>query len=243
MLSDFNCKILDIDKYKFYLGDESVLLIEAQKLINDINILGSCGFHKLTLPIKTDPLSPFYIYKKSSSKIIQYVKSQTAHKLLGKFSIYTVPVLNLTEETPFLENLEKFTAYKSNYIFFELSDKNEFSNQFFVSLNHLLYKQNILPVFVNIQKHLGTTINDDINRIINIKGAAFIFDLNINFFSRDICTIKHILRNGGIVLLGSSCEHSQLNKSQIEKCINLLKKQLGDDGYRNDFIIRSRAIY
>lgn len=241
MLSDFNCKILDIDRYKFYLGDESTLSIEAQKLINDINILGSCGFHKLILQIKADPFLPPYAYKNSALKIIQRVNKETFHKLSGKFSIYTVPVLYLTEETPFAKDLEKFTAFKSNYIFFELPHADLISDQLFISINHLLYKRNILPVFAEIQKYLDTYSAIDINRIINIKGAAFQFSLDFNALSKNINTIKHILNNDGLILLGSSCQHAYLNKDEINKCLKYLRQQLGNDEYMK-LIIKPRSL-
>lgn len=241
MLTDFNCKILDINRYKFYLGDKSVLSIEAQRLVDDINILGACGFHNLIHQIKADPTSPFHVYKKAASKIIQYVKKETAHKLTGKFSVQAVPVIYLTEETPFIKTLDNFTAFKSNYIFLELPYIDKLSDQLFVALNHLLYKRHLLPVFTDIQRIIGIYSEIDINRIINIKGAAFQFTLNYIHLSRNIDTIKHILNNGGLVLLGTSCEHSYLNKSEIEKCLSYLKKQLGDDEYMN-LIIKSRSL-
>lgn len=241
MLSDFNCKILDIDRYKFYLGNESVFSIEANKLADDINLLGNCGFHKLVHQIKTDPTSPFYVYKKASSEIILHARASILHKLSGKFVIHTVPVLDLNEETPFIKDLEKFTAFKSNYIFFELPYTDELHDQLFVSINHLLYKRHLFPIFTDIQKHLDTYSKIDINRIINIKNAAFQFTLNGVALAKNINVIKHILNNGGLVLLGTSCEHSDLNRSEIEKCLKYLKKQLGDDEYMR-LIIRSRSL-
>ena len=241
MLSDFNCKILDIDRYKFYLGDETILSIEAQKLVDDINLLGSCGFHKLIHQIKTDPTSPYYVYKNAAAEIIRRVKKESVNKLSGKYSFYTVPVLCLNEDTPFIKGLESFTALNDNYIFFELPPADDLTDQLFVSLNYLLYQRRIIPAFTNIQAYLNTYSVSDINRIINIKGAAFQFSLDYISISQHINTIKYILNNGGLILLGSSSEHSTLNITEINKSLMHLKKHLGNNEYMN-LIFRSRSL-
>ncbi len=239
MLSDYNCRILNIDRYKLHLGDNDVLKNEFQKIIDDINILGSLGFHKLVCQVKYNVLNSSLNTKKSVTSLKRLIKKETSHHLVGKFNISVVPTVYLAEDTPYIKDLKALTVTKSNYIFIELpfSVPSEYVPQ---AINKILYSLKLLPVFTNFHVYNSTYDMGEINRLIGIKGAAFQFDLSRAVLPQCIKTIKQILRNGNTVLIGTSCDHSNLNKYEIDKNLKALKKLLGDDYYMT-LVLRARS--
>ena len=120
MLSDYNCKILNIDRYKLHLGDEAVLKNEFQNMINDINTLGALGFHKLVCQIKyNDAVSPSSA-KKDILSLSRRIHKELSHRLSGKFNISIVPSVYLSENIPYVKDIDHLTVSKTNYIFLEL---------------------------------------------------------------------------------------------------------------------------
>ena len=239
MLSDYNCKILNIDRYKFHLGDDSVLKNEFQKMIDDINSLGSLGFHKLVCQIPyNSSLNPSNS-KKHISLLKRRIHKELAHRLFGKFNISAISVLYLSEDAPYINNIKSLTIPKTNYIFLELpfSDMPEYVP---VAINKILYTQKLIPVFSEFHIYNALYKADEINKLINIKGAAFQFGLKHAALPENIKTIKQILRNGNTVLLGTSCNHYHFNQADIDKNIKSIKKLLGDDLYMT-LILRARA--
>lgn len=239
MLSDYNCRILNIDRYKLHLGDDSILKNEFQKMIDDINILGSLGFHKLVCQVKYNFFSSASDTNKSITSLKHLIKKETAHRLLGKFNISVVPTVYLAEDTPYIKDLKALTVPKTNYIFIELpfSDTSEYVPQ---AINKILYSLKLIPVFTDFHIYNSTYDYDEINRLINIKGAAFQFDLSHSVLPQCIKTIKQILKNGNTVLIGTSCDHSSFNKAEIDKKTKNLKKLLGNDYYMT-LVLRARS--
>ena len=239
MLSDYNCKILNIDRFKLHLGDEIVLKNEFQKMIDDINLLGSLGFHKLVCQTRYNHYIPTSNVKQSILALKRRIQKEVAHRLSGKFNISVVPTICLSSDTPYIKNLRALTLPKTNYIFLELPF-SEMSEHMHTAINKILYTQKLLPVFTEFHIYSSFYEADDINKLINIKGAAFQFSLKHSVLPKNIKIIKQILRNGNTVLIGTSCDHSQLNKSDLLKNINLMKKLLGEDFYMT-LVLRARA--
>ena len=117
MLSDYNCKILNINRYKFHLGDDSLLKNEFQKMIDDINLLGSLGFHKLVCQVRYNDSMPTSSAKQSILFLKRRIRKEVAHRLSGKFNISLVPTVCLSAETPYIKNIKALTVPKTNYIF------------------------------------------------------------------------------------------------------------------------------
>ena len=239
MLSDYNCRILNIDRYKLYLGDESALKAEFQKIIDDVNILGSLGFHKLVCQVKHNFLSPASSTKKYIASLKRLIRKETAHRLEGKFNIHVVPSVYLSEDTPYIKDIKNLTAPKTNYIFLELPFANmpEYIPQ---AINKILYSQKLIPVFTDFHIHNSIYSAEEINRLVSIKGAAFQFDLSNSLLPQNIKTIKRILNNGNTALIGTSCDHFNLNRSEIDRNTKALKKLLGDNYYMT-LILRARS--
>ena len=239
MLSDYDCRLLDIDRYKLHLGDEATLKNEFQKLIDDINDLGSLGFHKLVCQIKHDSSFPASVTKKHIRKIQRLITKETALRLSGKFKLSFVPVIYFSENVPYSKDLKVLSVPNSNYIFLELplSYMPEYVPH---ALNRLLYSQKLLPVFANFHIYCATYKPDEIDKFISIKNSAFQFDLSCAVLPQNIKLIKQILKSGNTVLIGTSRDHSSLNKSEIDKNIKLLKKSLGDSYYMT-LVLRAHA--
>ena len=239
MLSDYNCKILNIDRYKLYLGDDSLLKNEFTKMVEDINILGSLGFHKLVcqIPYNTS-VSPSYA-KKHVASLKRRILKESTHRLSAKFNISVVATVYLSEDAPYVKGLDSLTLPKTNYIFLELpfSDSSGYIPS---SINKILYSCKLLPIFTNFHICNALYDPDEIKKLINIKGAAFQFDLKHSLLPENINAIKQILKNGNTVLTGTSCDHSNLNKIEIGNNIKILKKMLGEEYYIT-LILRARS--
>ena len=169
MLTDFNCNILNIDRHRAISACAPSAASLNENLIRDIELLGSLGFHKLIYQIHFDSNKDilFYIKKKAKS-IEQEIKKISSRQLSAKFSFHSVIVTYLTEETPFLKDLNSLIVPKTNYIFLELPFGN-FPDKLFVTINKLLYTKNLLPVFTNF--HVFCSLYDaiTIEKLINIK--------------------------------------------------------------------------
>ena len=239
MLSDYNCKILNINRYKLHLGDDSLLKNEFQKMIDDINLLGSLGFHKLVCQIRYSNSVSTSIAKQSILSLKRRIRKEVAHRLSGKFNISVVPTVCLSVDTPYIKNIKALTVPRTNYIFLELPlpDMPEYLPGV---INKILYIQKLVPVFTEFHVYTSLYKPDEINKLINIKGAAFQLGLRHSVLPENIKIIKQILRAGNTVLIGTSCDHSSLNKSEIAKNIKLLKKSLGEDHYMT-LVLRARA--
>ena len=239
MLSDYNCKILEIDRYHLIFDEPGDLLFEFQKIIDDINLLGSCGFHKLVFQFKHPFAQSPTITQKSIRASLNLLKKYTSNQLLGRFKIFGVPVICLTEDTPYIINLEALSVAKTNYIFLELPI-DHFNNRLAIALNRILYNKKLLPVFTDFHVYSSLYKNDELDKLIKIKGAAFQFSIRHSILPNNVPLIKHILNNGGIILLGTSCDHDNLNVSELTRSMKTLKKQLGNELYMT-LIMRAHA--
>ena len=243
MLSDFNCEILNIEKYITNFSDQRQFTdVEwEKKFIEDIELLGSLGFHNLVYQIPFDPDADILYYTNKRIKYIEHqLKSATSRKLSAKFKMIAVPVVYLTDETPFLKRLDKLILRSTNYIFLELPF-GHFPDSLAVAINKILYKRNLLPIFTNFHIYTSFYDNDVIQRLVNIKGAGYQFPLKLSVLSDNLHLIKQIIKNGGIVLLGSSCDHYNLNISEISKCLEMLQRRLGYNDY-TELILRAKRL-
>ena len=108
------------------------------------------------------------------------------------------------------------------------------------AINKILYTHKLLPVFTEFHVYNALYNTEEINKLINIKGAAFQFGLKHSILPENIKIIKQILRNGNTVLIGTSCDHANFNKSEMHQNLKIMKKLLGDDYYFT-LILRARA--
>lgn len=224
MLCDYNCRILDLDRCKLHLYDEALLKDEFEKTIADINALGSLGFHRLVCPVKCDNS------KSSISSLNNIFQKEIIKNLNGKFSLSLIPLIYLSEDLPHTKNIHNFTVPRSNYIFLELPFSS-MPEHVPIALNKILYSCRLLPVFSEFHVCTATYDSKDVEKLINIKGAAFQFSIKHANLPTNINLIKRILKIGSTVLLGSSCDHDNLNISEIEKNMKSLKRNLGEDLY------------
>ena len=239
MLCDYNCKILDLDRCKLHLGDKSLLKNEFEKVIFDINALGSLGFHRLICPIKQDELNSIPQIKNNLIPLKNVFQKEITKHLNGNFSLSFVPLIYLSKDAPYIKNIQKLTALKSNYIFLELPFSH-MPDYVPPAINKILYECKLFPVFSEFHICVATYNAEDIKKLTNIKGAAFQFGIKHINLPRNINLIKHILKNGNVILLGSSCDHDNLNISEIEKNIKALKRNLGDALYIT-LVMRARS--
>lgn len=243
MLSDFNCKILNLEKNKSNYFDpyHSADIEWEKKFIEDVELLGALGFHNLVCQIPYDSDADILYYTNKRIKYIEHqLKSATSRKLSAKFKMVAVPVVYLTDETPILKYLDKLVLRSTNYIFLELPF-GHFPDSLAVAINKILYKRNLLPIFANFNLYTSICDNDVIQRVINIKGAGYQFPLRLSVLSDNIHLIKQIIKNGGLVLLGTSCDHNNLNISEISKCLEMLQRRLGYNDY-TQMVLRAKLL-
>ena len=240
MLSDFNCYILEIDRFKLISSLPNAWEIEKQKIYKDVDLLGKLGFHKLVLQVDyRNSLPPLQARRALTELKIKYEK-EILRGIIKHFRLHIVPVLYFTEELPFFKGLKYLTAEKTNYIFLELPLGRNF-DRLAVAINQLLYTKKLCPVFVNFQTYTTAYPTSDIQRLINIKGAGYQFSLRSAIEPKNIDIIKHILNNGGVVLIGTALDHAQLNTKEIQNQLLKLKRLLGQDVYTG-MILRARAL-
>ena len=241
MYTDFNCKILTTDNKRFSPDDSLISLTDCDTSLDDIKLLGSLGFHRLVAQLHFNQDKDILRYVKIKARSIeQNLKKLTSRKLSGKFSFHAVIVTYLTEDTPFLEDIDSLILKDTNYIFLELP-WGHFPDKLHITINKLLYTKNLLPVFTNFHVYASVYDQTTVQKLINIKGAAFQFPLNFNILSLNIDHIKTIVKNGGIILLGSSSDHFNLNANEIAKCLEWLQKRLGENNFTS-MILRARAL-
>ena len=238
MLSDYNCRILDIDRYKLYLGDPSLLAAERKRIKDDIAVLGNLGFHKLICQVRHDTNVSVDHTKKVSSSLKRFLKEFVFNKGLSKFKLSIVHVLYLSEDAPYIKNIRELAVSKTNYIFIELPLIEQ--DHVPLAINKILYQCKLIPIFTEF--HTCTALYDltEVNKLINIKNAAFQFSLKSAVLPNNISHIKRILRNGNTVLIGSSCDHSNFNKVELKKNLTMLQKLLGNDYYMT-LVMRARS--
>lgn len=242
MLSDFNCQILNIEKRNNFVSDSLYSDFEQEKrFLCDIERLGSLGFHRLIYQVPYDPDRDILSHLNKKIKTVeQSLRKITSRRLSAKFIMRAVLVTYLTDETPYLKNIEKTIVPESNYIFLELP-WGHFPDKTAVTINKLLYSNKLLPIFANFHLYSALYDADAVQRLISIKGAGYQFAMKLSVLSENFNIIKHIIKNDGIVLLGSSCDHDNLNISEISKCLEMLQRRLSAKEYAA-LVLRARVL-
>lgn len=241
MLSDFNCQILDTQKFKPLFNSAGDCIDQNESLIKDIELLGSLGFHRLICQVPYDPNSDVLYYTFRKIRFIEkHLKQITSRKISGRFQVSAFPVTYLNKDTPYLRDLNKILVPNTNYLFLELP-WGHFPDSLAVSINKLLYEKKLLPIFSNFHIYLAIYNAQAISKLINIRYAGFQFPLNAEVLSKHLLIIKHIIGNGGVILLGTSCDHFTLNEYEIRKSLDFLQKRLSKNEY-SALILRARAL-
>ena len=91
-------------------------------------------------------------------------------------------------------------------------------------------------MFTDFHIYNSTYDYDEINRLINIKGAAFQFNVKTAHDPKNIRLIKRILNEGNTVLLGTNCNHDSLNINEISQGIDRFKREITEKTYREIII-------
>ena len=129
----------------------------------------------------------------------------------------------------------------SNYIFIELPISVVYPDFFDGAINKILYNCKLRPIFNNFQDFAAVYRDTAaLERMINIKSAAFVFSLNSNGFQKSLDLIKRIYDVGNTVLLSTACEHDSFNKSRITKNLQVLKERLPSSVYL-DIMLRAHS--
>ena len=234
MLSDYNCRIFESDRYNSIFNKYNSPEAEIAHIIDDIKILGSCGFHRLVSLIDhrpTDSVSQaLHSIDLTRKKISSHIRGD-----LARISFY--PSVFLSEELPYTKNIKSLALPRTNYIFIK-SPIPEMPSYYPSAINKLLYSLDLIPVFCNFQICNILYPPHEIEKLLRISRAAFQFDISSIYLPENIITIKNILKNGNTVLLGTGFTHSKLNRSIISKSLEKLKKSLSSEEYMT-LVVRS----
>ena len=240
MISDFNCKIFNTDRLN--LLDPSVdVELAAERINSDLEILDSLGIHRLFCQV---PYNEDLTLNKTFSKMTaleKFIRSSVNRSIRKKFTISVVPSIHLSENAPFITDIDSLTVVNTNYMFVDLPISVVYPDYLDGTINKILYNCKLLPIFNDFHNfsyiHQNTP---ELERIMKIKGAAFGFSLSSKCFTKSIETIKQIYGNGNFVLLSTSCEHDSFNISRISKNLAILRERLPSRIYL-DIILKSHA--
>ena len=240
MLSDFNCKIFNTDRLSL-LDPDCDLTIHTAQINSDLSILDSFGIHRLFCQVSHIEDIPL---NKTLSKITALessIKLSVNPSMRRRFVINVVPSIHLSENAPFIRNISSLTVENSNYIFIDLPISLIYPDFIDGAINKILYNCKLRPIFNNFQD-FASVYRDTaaLERLINIKSAAFVFSLNSNSFQKSVDLIKRIYDVGNIALLSTSCERDSFNKARISKNLEFLKERLPSSVYL-DIMLRSHS--
>ena len=226
MLSDFNCKIFNIDRFSL-LTDEQDPELFSEKINSDMLLLDHLGFHRLFCQISHNENSPLSQTFLKADKLEHLIKLSVSRSIRRKFIINIVPSIHLSMDAPFIRNLSSLTALNSNYIFIDLPISVVYPEFLDGAINKILYNCKLRPIFNEFQD-FASVYRDlpSVERIMKIKDSAFLFSLSSDSITKSIDVIKQIYNNGNTVLLCTASEHDTFNLSQISKNLKALKERL-----------------
>ena len=227
MLSDFNCKIFNPDRIK--LLDSAGYSSDAirEKINSDMAVLDSLGFHRLVCQVVYDENKSVALTLEKIRSVEDFIKDSVALSLRRKFNISVVPALALSENTPYVKNISALTIKNTNYILAELPISIVYPDYLDSTINKILYNCRLCPIFTKFDIFASIHRNTDhIERMTNIKDAAFQFSLNKKNFQNSIALMNYIHYKGGRVLLATDSEHDLFNAKRISENLTLLKEKL-----------------
>jgi hypothetical protein len=234
MLSDYNCKIFESNKYDLLFNDYRSPELELAEIASDIQMLGVCGFHRLICLIDhradnsaAQTISAVHMMRRKFNSIIRGDSTKISFN----------PSIFISEDILNITNIKSLAIPRSDYIFVR-SPIPEMPDYYPTVINKLLYSLNLIPIFSDF--HICNMLypSNELEKLLRIPKAAFQFNIGSINLSENISTVKKILKNGNTVLLGTGCTHSNLNKAEILKSLDDLRRSLNDEEYMT-LVIRS----
>ena len=234
MLSDYNCRIFELNKYDSIFNNYKTLESELMQITSDIRTLGICGFHRLVYLINHRPNDS--VAQTISSVNMMHKKFASIIKG-GSTKISFRPSIFISDSTLDITNIKALTIPRTDYIFVK-SPIPEMPDYYPEIINKLLYSLDLIPVFCDFHSCNVLYPSNELEKLFRIPKAAFQFDIGSINLSQNISAVKRILKNGNTVLLGTGCEHSNINKTPILKNLDKLRKSLDEEEYMT-LVIRS----
>lgn len=240
MLTDYNCRIFDINKFELLNSSlNNELQITLDQIKSDLFLMHECGFHRFICPVRFNENFPTS-YTIKSINALQKFSSKATPRNCGKISIKFVPKIYLSSEAPYIKNLSDLKIKNTNFALFELPmQKNpEYIPE---TLNKILYNCHLTPIFTEFQIINMLYSPDEIDKMIRIKNAAFQFNIKSIYDNKNILLINKILKNNNTVLLGTNFNHQNLNIAQINISLDKFKRKISSDVY-NYILLSSRKL-
>lgn len=232
MLSDFNCKIFNYDHIKLLNTTDNFSDVIAEKIKSDLSVLDLLGIHRLICQVTCDENKPVSLTLEKIKNLESFIKASIPGSLRRKFNVSVYPSVALSENTPYVQKLSELTVKGTNYIFAELPISIVYPDYLDATINKILYNCKLRPIFTEFD--IFATIHkstDYIEKMINIKGAAFVFSLNNKNFQNNIDLIKAIYAKGNKVLFSTNSEHDVFNAKRIADNVAFLKEKLQKGAY------------
>ena len=238
MLSDFNCRLFELNRFEIFDADRDGLLsIELEKIKKDIASLSKCGFHTFYCPIRyNDNFSVSHTLQ--ITRKLREISRNAIPRDCGKIAVYFVPRICVSPDVPYIKNISSLCVKKTNYIFVELP-LDLTPTYIPETLNKLLYSCHLKPIFSEFQLYVEIYDPSEIKKMLRIKGAAFQFNIKTAFEPQNIAIIKRIIKNGNYVLLGTNSNHDNLNINDVNINLRKLKNTLGEHAFL-EIIINSK---
>lgn len=210
-----------------FLGFNTIIIANddySEDAISEtINRLKSYGFKNIIFALTQDvTLSTISEHLHKKNLILNRVKSI---KPYGIF-IDTLSSAFMSEAAVYEKQISRLQIRKTNYLPIELP---VFTGQDWIdqSLNALLYKIKVKPLFMSFEKNIATYEETFIRHLINTRLSAFMIDINAFENPRTITFIKDIINSGRIIIPGMS--NSLIHYANIEGKIKFFKDCIGED--------------
>ena len=238
MNTDFNCKLFDIDKFHLLKSQADYENIFSRRANEDVELLSRLGICRFVSLVDHDErysvAATLNLIKRRKQMVDQILTLE--NKRRARIDFY--PRVRLYAHAQYINDIHRLAVNGTNYLFLLCPDPVVDASDLDLALNKILYSCKLVPIFSDFNTWVNLFDKSFIDRLLNIKGAAFQFSTNATPTPESFELIKKILKSNNMVIFGTSSHHYDLNINMISKNISTLRNKLGDAVYF-DMRIRS----
>ena len=231
MNTDFNCWLLDVDKFRSLESYDDYQAIFSRHAVQDIEFLCASGIKRLVSFVDYNDKYPVSatldLIKQRKQMINKFIPAKIRRGI--KIDIY--PRVKLSESSPYISGIHRFTPKGTNYLFLACPSVCADFYELDEALNKILYSCKLIPIFTEFDACTSIYDQTFIDKLLNIKGAVFQFSLSNDLTTKTVKLIKKMINNENVVIFGTCCQHYDLNPNTINGNICKLKKALGESDY------------
>ena len=231
MNTDFNCWLLDVDKFRSLESHDDYQDVFSRRVVQDIELLSGLGIKRLVSFVDYDEKYPVSATVDLIKKRKQIINQTIPIKARRGIKIDLYPRVRLSELSPYIRGIHRLAPQGTNYLFLACPSVGVDFLELDEALNKILYSCRLIPVFTEFDACVTLYDQAFIDKLLNIKGAVFQFSLSNELTAKTARLIKKIINNDNVVIFGTCCQHYDLNSNTINGNISKLKNELGESDY------------